>query len=141
VGRGWPSLATQAIGQSDPSFETWDRICKTFGWPQTFVGAWGRGSVRPFAGRSTGRGRGCGRRGDQVPKRLAAPLRSRRGVMGGFFGRVAWEWFATKAVGFDFGSEFEGYDWLIGFAFFGVLVGPMLGSALAVQRARRAPAR
>jgi hypothetical protein len=21
-----------------PSFETWDRICKLFGWPQTFVG-------------------------------------------------------------------------------------------------------
>jgi predicted transcriptional regulator len=20
-----------------PSFETWDRICKTFGWPQMFV--------------------------------------------------------------------------------------------------------
>jgi hypothetical protein len=22
-----------------PSFETWDRICKLYGWPQTFVGA------------------------------------------------------------------------------------------------------
>jgi hypothetical protein len=69
---------------------------------------------------------------------LMAPV---GGLIGGFVGRVAWEWFATKAVGFDFGSEFEGYDWVIGFAFVGVLVGAMLGSALAVKRARRAPAR
>ena len=63
------------------------------------------------------------------------------GVIGGFLGRVAWEWFATKAIGFDFGSEFEGYDWVLGFASVGVLVAAMLGSALAVKRARRAPAR
>jgi predicted transcriptional regulator len=25
-------------GARSPSFETWDRICKLFGWPQTFVG-------------------------------------------------------------------------------------------------------
>jgi len=68
---------------------------------------------------------------------LMAPV---GGLIGGFLGRVAWEWFATKAVGFDFGSEFEGYDWVIGFACVGVLVGAMLGSALAVKRARRAPA-
>ena len=24
-------------GERSPSFETWNRICKTFGWPQTFV--------------------------------------------------------------------------------------------------------
>jgi hypothetical protein len=24
-------------GARSPSFETWDRICKLFGWPQTFV--------------------------------------------------------------------------------------------------------
>ena len=24
-------------GERWPTFETWDRICKTFGWPQTFV--------------------------------------------------------------------------------------------------------
>ena len=23
-------------GKRSPSFETWDRTCKTFGWPQTF---------------------------------------------------------------------------------------------------------
>jgi transcriptional regulator with XRE-family HTH domain len=24
-------------GARSPSFETWDRICKLFGWPQTFL--------------------------------------------------------------------------------------------------------
>jgi predicted transcriptional regulator len=24
-------------GERWPSFETWDRICKMYGWPQTFV--------------------------------------------------------------------------------------------------------
>lgn len=68
---------------------------------------------------------------------LMAPL---GGVIGGFLGRVAWEWFATKVVGFDFGSEFEGYDWVMGFASVGVLAGAVLGSALAAWRARRTPA-
>ena len=26
-------------GERWPNFETWDRICKAFGWPQTFAGA------------------------------------------------------------------------------------------------------
>jgi Helix-turn-helix domain len=25
-------------GERRPSWETWDRICKLYGWPQTFVG-------------------------------------------------------------------------------------------------------
>ena len=25
-------------GERSPTFETWDRICKLFGWPHTFVG-------------------------------------------------------------------------------------------------------
>ena len=25
-------------GERSPDFQTWDRICKLFGWPQTFVG-------------------------------------------------------------------------------------------------------
>ena len=25
-------------GERSPDFETWDRICKMYGWPQTFVG-------------------------------------------------------------------------------------------------------
>ena len=25
-------------GERSPTFETWDRICKLFGWPQTFMG-------------------------------------------------------------------------------------------------------
>jgi hypothetical protein len=63
------------------------------------------------------------------------------GPMGGFLGRWAWEWFAPKSVGFDFGSEFEGYDWVIGFTSVGVLVGAVLGSALAAKRWRPRPAR
>jgi transcriptional regulator with XRE-family HTH domain len=26
-------------GERFPDFETWDRICKLYGWPQTFIGA------------------------------------------------------------------------------------------------------
>ena len=29
-------------GEWSPTFETWDRICKTFGWPQTFACGVGR---------------------------------------------------------------------------------------------------
>jgi hypothetical protein len=25
-------------GERTPDFETWDRICKLYGWPQTFIG-------------------------------------------------------------------------------------------------------
>jgi predicted transcriptional regulator len=25
-------------GQRSPTFETWNRICELYGWPQTFVG-------------------------------------------------------------------------------------------------------
>jgi hypothetical protein len=32
---------------------------------------------------------------------LAALL---RGLMGGFFGRWAWEWFAPKSIGFEHGT-------------------------------------
>lgn len=31
-------------GERWPCFETWDRICKLFGWPQTFIA--GRGASR-----------------------------------------------------------------------------------------------
>jgi hypothetical protein len=30
-------------GERWPTFETWDRICKLYGWPQTFVGGSSRG--------------------------------------------------------------------------------------------------
>jgi hypothetical protein len=33
----WLSLNEPEAGARSPSFETWDRICKLFGWPQTFV--------------------------------------------------------------------------------------------------------
>jgi hypothetical protein len=29
-------------GSHWPTFETWDRICKLYGWPQTFVGVLSR---------------------------------------------------------------------------------------------------
>jgi hypothetical protein len=45
------------------------------------------------------------------------------GLIGGLLGRLAWELFANRAVGFQFGSEFEGFDWVAGFASVGVLVG------------------
>ena len=63
------------------------------------------------------------------------------GLIGGFLGRLAWELFANKAVGFDFGSEFEGFDWVAGFASVGVLVGAVSGSAIAAYRRRRLPTR
>jgi transcriptional regulator with XRE-family HTH domain len=34
--RGYRELEA---GTRSPSFETWARICKLYGWPQTFVGA------------------------------------------------------------------------------------------------------
>jgi hypothetical protein len=52
---------------------------------------------------------------------MVAPLALLGGLIGGLLGRFAREWFANKAVGIDFGSEFEGYDWVIGFASVGVL--------------------
>jgi hypothetical protein len=63
------------------------------------------------------------------------------GLIGGLLGRLAWEWFANKAVGFEFGSEFEGFDWLAGFASVGVLLGAVLGSVFAANRRRRPPIR
>jgi len=29
-------------GDREPTFEMWDRICKLYGWPQTFVGVLSR---------------------------------------------------------------------------------------------------
>ena len=59
------------------------------------------------------------------------------GLLGGVVGRVAWGWFAEKVVGFDLGSEFEGYDWVVGFASVGVLFGALLGATFAVRRRNR----
>jgi hypothetical protein len=57
--------------------------------------------------------------------------------LGGVVGRVAWEWFANPPPGFDFGSEFEGYDWVVGFASIGGLVGTFAGVWLSARRDRR----
>jgi len=39
-GLGITSAEYRALeaGESFPDFETWDRICELYGWPQTFVG-------------------------------------------------------------------------------------------------------
>lgn len=57
--------------------------------------------------------------------------------LGGIIGRVAWEWFADPPPGFDFGSEFEGFDWVIGFASIGGLIGVLVGVWLSLRRQRR----
>ena len=58
-------------------------------------------------------------------------------LLGGFVGRVAWEWFADPPIGFEFGSEFEGYDWVMVYASVGVLVGVLVGIAISARRERR----
>ena len=90
-----------------------------------------------LAARGPRRGRVRDRRGDQVPKWLAAPVTLLGGWSAGSSVAWAWEWFAAKQVGFEFGSEFEGYDWVLGFASVGVLVEAVLGSALAAKWAAR----
>jgi hypothetical protein len=54
--------------------------------------------------------------------------------LGGLAGRLAWEWFADRAPGFEFGSEFEGYDWVIGFASVGSLMGVIVGVFMSAHR-------
>jgi hypothetical protein len=54
--------------------------------------------------------------------------------LGAVVGRLAWEWFADRPPGFDFGSEFEGFDWVIGFASMAALFGALLGAWLSARR-------
>jgi hypothetical protein len=54
--------------------------------------------------------------------------------LGAVVGRLAWEWFADRPPGFDFGSEFEGFDWVIGFASMAALFGALLGVWLSARR-------
>ena len=56
--------------------------------------------------------------------------------LGGMVGRLSWEVFANPPEGFGFGSEFEGYDWVIGFASVGALVGAVVGTWIASRRVR-----
>jgi transcriptional regulator with XRE-family HTH domain len=37
LGVSVPEYQAIEAGDRSPSFETWDRICKTYGWPQTFA--------------------------------------------------------------------------------------------------------
>jgi hypothetical protein len=66
-------------------------------------------------------------------RRLLPLLLGIAGVpLGGLVGRVAWEWFANPQIGFEFGSEFEGYDWVMGFASVGGLIGALAGVWLSI---------
>lgn len=56
--------------------------------------------------------------------------------VGGVIGRTAWSVLAGPPTGFDLGSEFEGYDWVAGFASVGILGGALLGTWFAVRRRR-----
>jgi hypothetical protein len=54
--------------------------------------------------------------------------------LSGLVGRVAWGWSADRAPGFEFGSEFEGFDWVMGFASVGSLVGVIVGVFISAHR-------
>jgi len=58
-------------------------------------------------------------------------------VLGGVVGRAAWEWIADPPHGFDFGSELEGFDWVIGYAAVGSLVGALAGVWISARRTGR----
>jgi hypothetical protein len=55
-------------------------------------------------------------------------------LLGAVLGRFAWEWFADRPPGFAFGSEFEGFDWVIGLASMAALFGALLGVWLSARR-------
>jgi hypothetical protein len=56
--------------------------------------------------------------------------------LGAVVGRFTWEWFADRPPGFEFGSEFEGFDWVIGFASMAALFGALLGVWVSAHRSR-----
>jgi hypothetical protein len=58
-------------------------------------------------------------------------------LLGGVTGRLVFEVLAGPPAGFEFGSEFEGYDWVAGFASVGTLLGAVEGSWLGLRRRRR----
>jgi hypothetical protein len=60
-------------------------------------------------------------------------------VMGGMVGRLSREVFANPPQGFGFGSEFEGFEWVIGFASAGAFVGAVIGTWAAARRMRARP--
>jgi hypothetical protein len=65
-------------------------------------------------------------------------------ILGGLAGRLSYGLFANPPEGFDFGSEFEGYDGVIGFASLGALAGALVGTWVSAHRrqgrARNPPA-
>jgi hypothetical protein len=54
-------------------------------------------------------------------------------AVGGIVGRLSYGLFANPPEGFSFGSEFEGYDWVIGFASVGALNGALVGTWVAAR--------
>jgi hypothetical protein len=54
--------------------------------------------------------------------------------LGAVVGRFAWEWFADHPPGTEFGSELEGYDWVIGFASVATLIGVLTGMWWSARR-------
>jgi hypothetical protein len=57
-------------------------------------------------------------------------------LIGALAGRLAWEWFAHPNVGVEFGSEFEGYDWVLGSTSVGALIGALSGAWIARRKRR-----
>ena len=56
--------------------------------------------------------------------------------VGGVIGRYAWEW-SSHPRWQEFGSDFLGYDWVVGFAAVGSLVGALVGLGVSAWRHRR----
>ena len=55
-------------------------------------------------------------------------------VVGGVVGRIAFAVVADAAI--EFGSNLEGYDWILGFASVGLLVGGIIGALAGASRRR-----
>jgi hypothetical protein len=44
-------------GERVPDFDTWERICKLYGWPRSFLGGARPGQIPPVGGEDVGSGR------------------------------------------------------------------------------------
>ena len=80
------------------------------------------------------RGRGRRHRVSSVPQCMADRGHDRGTVVEDVVGRVAFEVLADPAI--EFGSNLEGYDWILGFASVGLLVGGVIGSLVSARRRR-----
>jgi len=55
-------------------------------------------------------------------------------IVGGVVGRIAFELLADPAI--EFGSNLEGYDWILGFASDGLLIGGIIGALVSASTRR-----